>query len=64
MNKKYILFLIIILAFLTVNSYLFFTAPEPLKEMTNEERYTFSVYDGFKIVAGLNDEYRSIYTKI
>lgn len=63
MNKKNIFLLIIILAFLTVNSYLFFTAPEPLKEMTNEEHYTFSVYDGFKIIAGLNDEYRSIYTK-
>lgn len=62
MNKKKTFLVIIVLAFLTLNSYLFFTAPEPLKEMTNEERYTFSVYDGFKIIASLNDEYRTYYT--
>lgn len=62
MNKKKIFLLLIVLAFLTLNSYLFFTAPEPLKEVANEERYTFSVYDGFKIIASLNDEYRTYYT--
>ncbi|MFT4699300.1 MAG: adenylate cyclase [Flavobacteriaceae bacterium] len=63
MNKKKRLLLIIILVFISINSYLFLTAPEPLNEVSNEERYTFSVNDGFKVIAGLNDEYRAYYTK-
>lgn len=63
MNKKNIFLLIIIFVFISINSYLFFTAPEPLREKTSQESYTFSVNDGFKVVARLNEEFRTCYTK-
>lgn len=63
MSKKNGFLLTIIAAFISLNSFLFITAPEPLKKNTNEERFTFSVNDGFKIIANLNDEYRTWYTK-
>jgi adenylate cyclase len=64
MTKKNIFLLLITLVFLTLNSYLFFTAPEPLKKMYRKESYTYSVNDGFQIVANLNDKYRTCYTKL
>lgn len=63
LSKKHILLLIIILAFISMNTYLFITAPEPLNKNTNEERYTFAVNDGFSIIGNLNDKYRTWYTK-
>ena len=63
MSNKTIFLLIIVFVFITMNSYLFITAPAPLNESKNEEIYTFSVNDGFKILAKLNDEYRTLYTK-
>ena len=64
MTKKNIFLLLVTLVFLTLNSYLFFTAPEPLKKMYRKESYTYSVNDGFQIVANLNDKYRTCYTKL
>ena len=63
MSNKTIFLLIIVFVFITMNSYLFITAPAPLNENKNEEPHTFSVNDGFKILAKLNDEYRTLYTK-
>jgi len=63
MSKKSLFPLTILLIFITVNSYLFITAPEPIKDNNNKEGYTFSVNEGFNILAKLNDEYRTLYTK-
>jgi adenylate cyclase len=63
MSKKKTSILLIILIFISLNSYLFFTAPEPLNKSTNKEPYTFSVNDGFMIIGNINDEYRTWYTK-
>lgn len=42
---------------------MFISAPESLKGSINEEKHTFSVNDGLKVIARLNDDYRTLYTK-
>ncbi|MFM1879239.1 MAG: hypothetical protein RLZZ241_2105 [Bacteroidota bacterium] len=63
MTKKRLFLIGIVLVFITVNAYLFLTAPEPLTLENNQEKYVYSVNDGFEILAKLNDNYRRIYTK-
>lgn len=62
MNKKRVFSIGALFIFITANSYLFITAPPPLENSTNEEGYTFSVNDAFKVMAKLNDECRTLYT--
>lgn len=63
MTKRKIFTLILVSGFITLNSYLFITAPEPLKEVTKTEKYSYSVNDGFRLIARINDEYRACYTR-
>ena len=63
MNKKRLFFTAIILVFISINAYLFITAPEPLQLNSGREPYVYSVNDGFSLLAKLNDKYRGIYTK-
>lgn len=63
MNKKRLFLIGVLLAFISLNVYLFVSAPQPLALDAQQEKYAYSVNDGFKILAGLNDDYRRIYTK-
>ena len=61
--KSKIFISVLVLGFISLNSYLFITAPEPLEKDVKTENYSYSVNDGFRLIALINDEYRARYTK-
>ena len=63
MNRKTYVFLVTILSFFTLITYLAVQAPPPLKKEVKQEKTTFSIEQAFRIVAKENDIARSLYTK-
>lgn len=63
MNRKSFFTTTMILAFVIAIVYLFVTAPAKIEVSKSLAKNTFSVEDGFKIVAAYNDLTRTFYTK-
>ncbi len=51
------------LCFITLNVYLFSSAPVPLKVDLPKEKSTYSIADAFRIIARVNSIARSLYTR-
>ncbi len=63
MSKVTTFWLVLSLLFVTVNVYLFATAPAPLEANKKEQENTFSVEDAFQVIVKLNNVTRNFYTK-
>ena len=63
MKTKSKFLIIITLIFVTINVYLFVTAPVPLNQKGKIENYNYSVEEAFRVIAKLNDVTRTFYTK-
>ncbi len=63
MNRKKIFLITLIASFITLNVYLFVSAPTSLSNKKKSEDLVYSSSDLFKVLASVNDNARSMYTK-
>tara|TARA_B110000037_G_scaffold222985_1_gene301087 strand:- start:2055 stop:2888 length:834 start_codon:yes stop_codon:yes gene_type:complete len=63
MNSKNLLLILLALVLTCLGIYLFVNAPPPLLDKVKQEKNTYSIEEGFGIIAELNDATRTFYTK-
>lgn len=62
MKRKHLFLISLLLGFITLNIYLFVSAPEKLTFSNNQSELKYSSSDLFNVLARINDEARTLYT--